>query len=771
MPSTIRAALALAVLFTPLAPLAAQDQDFFGAAVAFAGPDLMVVKRAPARGPAAVMVYGRTADGWTRKQVLHAPGAVERGLALSASLTVAGNLVLVGGGDPYGHWGAHAWEPGAAGWVDHPGITISPEPEGTPEVSLSTVMQILRPLPRAVSGRGEFVVIGYGNEARLFHNGGDVWHAIPIEMPKGPGVGSAVAMADSTILVGAPLDHGGVGRVLVIGRGADQGAVVVDSLAPDGLPARAGFGNTLAYDADHLAVGAPGAGMVVMFTFEGGRWVEQQRISGAGAGFGTTVALQRDKMVVAAPQEGTVTRYHLVNGAWQAAGQLTPPVGADRTSFGSALAIGEDALAVGAPTAVGGRGRVWVFPRSGDGFGVPVELAPDPGPATVTAGAVRCQDGEAAGFDCSNVDLESFLSIESLGGDATERVSDIWGWTDPRTRREYALVGRTSGLVFVDITDAASPRVVGTMAANPSGARDIKTYRNHVFLTGDGAGDHGLMIFDLTRLRDASGPPQQFVPDAVYHGIASAHNLAMDTVAALAIPVSVSSGGTTCGGGLHFVDVHDPVNPKFAGCFTDTEGLISPGRTHDVQCTHYSGPDARFQAHTICFASNETALRVVDATDPANPVALGRGTYPGAAYIHQGWLTDDQRYFYLDDELDELVGTTQRTRTMIWDVSDLDDPVMIGTYLGPDGATDHNLYVKGNRMYQANYQAGLRVIDVSDPRAPREVGHFDTTPYGQNAAGFYGAWSAWPFYPSGNVIVSSMQEGLFVLRPRPAAVP
>ncbi len=452
-------------------------------------------------------------------------------------------------------------------------------------------------------------------------------------------------------------------------------------------------------------------------------------------------------------------------------GELAPPVGADRTSFGAALAIGDGSVAVGAPSAVGGRGRVWVFSRSGDGFGPAAELAPDPGPATMTAGAVRCQGGQADGFDCDDVDLESFLSIEALGGGPTERVSDIWGWTDPATSHEYALVGRTGGLVFVDITDAAAPHVVGIMPANPSGARDIKTYRDHVFMTGDGAGDHGLMVFDLRRLRGVSGPPREFTPDAVYHGIASAHNLAMDTTAALAIPVSVSSGGNTCGGGLHFVDVHDPVNPKFAGCFTDTEGLISPGRTHDVQCTHYHGPDTRYRDHTICLASNETALRMVDATDPANPVALGRGSYPGAAYIHQGWLTDDQHYFYLDDELDELVGTTQRTRTMIWDVSDLDDPVMIGTYLGPDGATDHNLYVKGNRMYQANYQAGFRVIDISDPKVPREVGHFDTTPYGSNAAGFSGAWSAWPFYPSGNVIVSSMQEGLFVLRPHPTAVP
>ncbi len=265
MSRIIHAALALA---TFAAPLAAQDQDFFGAAVAFSGPELMVVKSAPARGPAAVLVYARSADGWTRRQVLHAPGAVERGLALSASLAVAGKLLLVGGGDPYGHWGAHAWQPGDDGWVDHPGITLGPEPTGAPEVTLSTVMQILRPLPRAVSARGDFVAIGYGNEARLYHNGGTVWHPIPVELAKGPGVGTAVAMGDSTFFVGAPLDGDGRGQVSVVGRGGGA-AVVVATLASADLPARAGFGSALAYDTDRLAVGAPGAGLVVMFAFDG----------------------------------------------------------------------------------------------------------------------------------------------------------------------------------------------------------------------------------------------------------------------------------------------------------------------------------------------------------------------------------------------------------------------------------------------------------------------------------------------------------------------
>src|SRR5690606_15430000 len=102
-----------------------------------------------------------------------------------------------------------------------------------------------------------------------------------------------------------------------------------------------------------------------------------------------------------------------------------------------------------------------------------------------------------------------------------ERVSDLWGWTDPATRREYALVGRTGALVFVDLTDASSPRVVGEMPAPPSGARDIKVYKDHAFMTGDGAGQHGLMIFDLTRLRAATGTGNRFAPDTVYRGIAA----------------------------------------------------------------------------------------------------------------------------------------------------------------------------------------------------------------------------------------------------------
>ena len=761
------------MLMLMAAPLAAQDQDFFGAAVAFTGEELLVVKRAPARGPAAVHRFSREGGGWQRSGELRAPDAVQRGLALSPAIVASAQRLLVGGGDPDNAIGAYVWTPTGDEWRSAASIAVAPVPDTPPQLTLATIMRVLQPTPRSLAAHDDLVLIGMTSQVHLFRSQGGDWQRVTLALGRAPSLGIAVALGANEGFVAAPLVGAGAGQVMVVAPGSNGDWGVVDTLtAPNLTPRAAAFGMAMALDGNTLAVGASGAGTVVLFERDGSEWQEQQRLSAEGvAGFGLALALRGDELLVGAPRSGTVVRYQRSAGTWTEAQRLTPPPDADPASFGQALAIGPRDLAVGAPNAVGGRGRVWVFPRQGDGFGPPAELAPAPGPETITAGERVCDRGASAGFDCSNVDLQSFLSIHSLGGTATERVSDVWGWTDPVTRREYALVARTGALVFVDISAASGPAVVAQMPANPSGARDVKTFRDHAYFVGDGAGDHGMMVFDLTRLRGLKGPPRDMAPDTVYHGIASAHNLAIDTASSLAIAVSVSGGGTTCGGGLHLIDIREPKAPRFAGCFTDTEGLVAPGRTHDVQCVKYQGPDQRFHDRTICFASNETALRIVDVTSPAEPVALGRGSYPGAAYIHQGWLTDDQRHFYLDDELDELVGSTDRTRTMIWDVSDLEDPVLAGTYLGPDASTDHNLFILGNRMYQANYQGGLRVIDITNRLAPREVGHFDTTPYEGNAAGFYGAWGVYPFFASGNVIVTSMQEGLFVLRPRPAVVP
>jgi choice-of-anchor B domain-containing protein len=376
------------------------------------------------------------------------------------------------------------------------------------------------------------------------------------------------------------------------------------------------------------------------------------------------------------------------------------------------------------------------------------------------------------------VELVSHLPISELGGERGVWVNDVWGWTDPQTGRRYALVARRDGASFVDVTDPASPRVVGTLArtegSRPSVWRDIKVIDTHAFIVSDGAGDHGMQVFDLTRLRDVEGAPVEFEPETTYRRIASAHNVVAEPSSGYVYIVGANGGGTTCGGGLHIVDVREPENPTFAGCYQDSASPGSRGYTHDAQCVVYRGPDEDYQGREICIGSNETEINIADVTDKENPVSVARATYPNATYTHQGWLDEEQRYFYQNDEGDETAGVVDRTRTMVWDLTELDDPILVEQYFAPVAASDHNLYIVGDRMYQSNYGSGLRVIDISDRENPREIAHFDSAPYNDDGPGFSatqsGAWSNYPFFEDGLVIFTSVREGLFIMRVDPPPV-
>ena len=113
-------------------------------------------------------------------------------------------------------------------------------------------------------------------------------------------------------------------------------------------------------------------------------------------------------------------------------------------------------------------------------------------------------------------------------------------------------------------------------------------------------------------------------------------------------------------------------------------------------------------------------------------------------YAHQGWLTDDQKYVYADDELDEMEGLVPGTRTLIWDVSDLENPVLAGEYVSPNHAIDHNLFVVGNSVFESNYLSGLRILDITDRLHPKPAGFFDTVPVGADAPEFGGSWVTIP---------------------------
>ena len=371
-----------------------------------------------------------------------------------------------------------------------------------------------------------------------------------------------------------------------------------------------------------------------------------------------------------------------------------------------------------------------------------------------------CVQGYAGEFPCDKVDLLSYVPSADLGATF---VNDIWGWTDPETGKDYALVGAAEGMTVVDVSDPKRPLVVGMLPTHSTIGgefwRDIKVYD-----------DHGMQVLDLTQLRtvDLSSGPVTFAETAHYDGIGHSHNVAINEDTGYAYVV----GSDECAGGLHMVDISDPANPAFAGCFDDH------GYTHDTQCVVYDGPDSDYRGHELCFSSNAdfdgtpflNTLSIADVTDKANPVGIANVEYPGGedGYSHQGWLTPDHSYFLHGDELDELFYGVN-TRTRIWDVTDLDNPYVNGTFDNDTAAIDHNIYIQGRYAFVSNYTAGLRVYDTQDVAAGQlsEVAYFDVYPENDDASFEGGTWSNYPFFAQkGVVAVTGMDRGLFILQPR-----
>jgi choice-of-anchor B domain-containing protein len=315
-----------------------------------------------------------------------------------------------------------------------------------------------------------------------------------------------------------------------------------------------------------------------------------------------------------------------------------------------------------------------------------------------------CVGGMAGQYSCDNVDLLSHLSLEELGD--IGRAQDNWGWKDPQTGRYYAIVSMFLGTSFVDVTDPLNPVYLGKMLAantDKGSASDVKTYANHAYFVSS-AQNTGMQVFDLTRLRGVISP-QVFEPDFLYTDIGGAHNIAINEETAYAYLVG-GHGIKNCGGDLHIVDISTPDLPTWVGCFTVLDSI------HDTQCVIYRGPHGKYRGAEICFASNGPNLSIIDVSDKNNISLLGQVAWPQQAFAHQGWLTGDQRYFLMGDEGDENQFGVN-TRTIVMDVSDLENPVYVGSHFADTTATDHNQYVIGNFVYQANYSVGLRILVFS----------------------------------------------------------
>tara|TARA_B100001093_G_C26858777_1_gene1028815 strand:- start:3965 stop:7657 length:3693 start_codon:yes stop_codon:yes gene_type:complete len=378
----------------------------------------------------------------------------------------------------------------------------------------------------------------------------------------------------------------------------------------------------------------------------------------------------------------------------------------------------------------------------------------------------KCENGYAGSYECDGIDMMSYVDKTQLGGINSTILNDIWGWTDSSNGKEYALVGMSNGTSFVDISNPENPVFIGRLptATSQSTWRDIKVYSDHAFIVSEASG-HGMQVFDLTDLRNFSGTPITFSTSAYYSGFGNAHNIFINEDTAFAYAI----GTSTCGpGGLHVVDISDPTLPIKSACISDpATGRSGTGYVHDVQCVIYNGPDSAYVGKEICFGSNETKVWITDVSvksdDSTGSKTISLGSYNNY-YTHQGWLTEDHKYFVVNDELDEYNSSSiNKTRTLIWDVQDLDNPTLETTYSGPNASIDHNNYIIGNDVFMSHYSSGLRILDISNISNPTERAFFDVHPSNNNT-NFDGSWSNYPFFESGNIVVTAIDDGLFVLK-------
>ena len=408
--------------------------------------------------------------------------------------------------------------------------------------------------------------------------------------------------------------------------------------------------------------------------------------------------------------------------------------------------------------------------KGGDQKEALAELRRGYGAMLASDGTTPCDGGSADSFPCEQVDMLSHLALADFSS-TPALANDIWGFVDLNTEREYALIGLYNGTAVVDVTDPGAPFEVGFVSGPGSLWRDLKLaqyydgddarWRAYAYVSTDGASER-LAVIDLTGLPNRVALGHRIKQSAPIHNV---HVSSVDYATGVPMQKDPSLhvlGSSNNRGAFRSYTLRDAADPQLVG-------ESSGGYSHDA--TSMVVTDARAAAcvdHTasceVLIDFNEDAVDLWDVTDRTSSPLLSSIGYTRSAYVHSGWWSEDGRFLFVQDELDEArfaLPTTLR----IFDLADLSNPVLAGSWQGPTSAIDHNGYTRGNRYYMSNYTRGLTVLDITNPAEPVEVGFFDTYPVSDSTA-MNGAWGVFPFLPSGSVLVSDIDSGLYVLADR-----
>lgn len=333
--------------------------------------------------------------------------------------------------------------------------------------------------------------------------------------------------------------------------------------------------------------------------------------------------------------------------------------------------------------------------------------------------------------------LPQNLNVELLGAlnpYPQNRYSSLWGYAAP-DGREYALLGLQGGTSIIDITN--SPNLVEVQFipgpnASPYYWREMKTHGHYAYIVSEGQGaGAGLQIVDLSFLPD-SAP----LVNTVSTFFTNAHNIFIDNGYAYVIGTTAGPGGGN--GGLQILNLANPTNPQRTAYFQNI------GYIHDVYVWNDS---------VIACAGSSRAFYLIDVTNKSNPVLVSQSASFPSIYAHSGWMSEDKRYFFGAEEF--FVRDM-----MVFDLQDRTSWNLVVPSFQISGGSIHNVFTKGNFLHGAWYKAGYVVLDISNPLVPTVVGRYDT--YLGNTGSYNGAWNCYPYFPSGKVIISDMETGLYV---------
>ncbi len=322
-----------------------------------------------------------------------------------------------------------------------------------------------------------------------------------------------------------------------------------------------------------------------------------------------------------------------------------------------------------------------------------------------------------------------------------EELSDVWGWVHPTTNVEYAIVGTRTTTSIVSLATPSNPVEVANVPGASSIWRDMKTWGNYAYITAD-QGTDGLLIINLSNLPNSISHVF-FKPNLTVNGVTGvfhrAHNIYIDEFG-----IAYISGCNVGQGQVLMFDLNvDPLNPVFLG-------FAGSWYSHDA-----------YTRDNLLYSSdiNVGHLSIWDVTDKANPILLGTQPTP-FTFTHNAWLSDDSsKVFTTDERPNAYIGA--------YDISDPANIIELDRFrplaTEGEGVIPHNVHVYQDYLIISYYTDGFVIVDASRPTNLIEVGQWDTYPGA--SGGYFGAWGAYPFLPSGLMLASDINTGLHVLSP------